>query len=58
MLKKVIDEVVLYLNATEEFVTEQAPLLAQEMIRYGIWWNLIILEYTFNYYYYNRIRNF
>lgn len=40
--QKVIDEVVLYLNATEEFVTEQAPLLAQEIIRHGIWWNLIV----------------
>lgn len=28
-----------YLEATEGFAVEQAPLLAQEIVRYGIWWH-------------------
>lgn len=31
--QKVLD----YLEATEGFVADQAPLLAQEIIRYGVW---------------------
>lgn len=28
-----------YLDSTEVFVLEQAPLLAQEVVRYGVWVN-------------------
>ena len=34
------EKVLEYLEATEGFAVEQAPLLAQEIVRWGIWWNI------------------
>lgn len=33
------EKVLAYLEATEEFAVEQAPLLAQEIVRWGVWWH-------------------
>ena len=37
--KEVIAKVLEYLEATEGFAVEQAPLLAQEIVRWGVWSN-------------------
>lgn len=42
LVNEASDTIIKYLNMTGEFVSEQAPLLAQEIIRYGVWWNLIV----------------
>lgn len=34
------EKVLEYLEAGEGFATEQAPLLAQEIVRWGVWWNV------------------
>ena len=33
------EKVLAYLEATEGFAVEQAPLLAQEIVARGVWWN-------------------
>ncbi len=41
------EKVLAYLEATEGFAVEQAPLLAQEIVRYGIWVNTINALFSF-----------
>lgn len=42
LVKKAGEKVLAYLESTEGFVAEQAPMLAQEIVRYGIWSNGIV----------------
>lgn len=39
LLNEAGEKVLTYLEATEGFAVEQAPLLAQEIVRWGVWWN-------------------
>lgn len=46
LVNEASDTIIKYLNMTTEFVSEQAPLLAQEIIRYGIVSNALFLLST------------
>lgn len=37
------DKIIQYLEHTENFVAEQAPLVVQEIINWGIWSNIVLL---------------
>lgn len=45
LITDVGEKVLSYLEATEGFTVEQAPLLAQEIVRYGIWFNGIFTAF-------------
>lgn len=38
--QEMLEKLMSWLQNTEMFVQEQAPLLAQEMLAFGFWWNL------------------